>query len=363
MTTDRRVTEKIEDLRARLASARNIVVLTGAGVSVASGLRPYRGPGGLWTDDPDLAGQATLAAFERDPMAAWRVVGTGRSMTRSAQPNAAHRALSAFEASQPASTDFNLITQNIDGLHQRAGSRNVIELHGALRRTRCSAVDCDLEPYDDDTVPDDILPCPRCGSPLRPDIVLFEELIPAKPDWLSKRAVRDCDFFMAVGTSGTVSPASNFVRGAKYAGAFTLYANLDPCLDRSMSSTKRSWAAQRRFSPSSCASPSSHESDCLQSGRSPPQAGGFDRWPPPGLGRRGEYQFAFRAPGVGGQQRTRSGRAVRIQQLSLVVSTSRLMPSTPAGGSSSSSSNRRSRRLTKSLPDGMVTGSLKRITT
>lgn len=218
-------------MHERLASATRIVVLTGAGVSVPSGLRPYRGPGGLWTEDPELAEQATLSAFERDPLAAWRVVGSRRSMVRDAEPNAAHLALARFEAALPETARFHLITQNVDGLHQRAGSREVIELHGALRRTRCSSATCDLEPYDDDTEPADVPPCPRCGAALRPDVVLFEEPIPAEPDWLSKRALRDCEFFLAVGTSGTVSPASNFVRGAKYAGAYALYVNLEPMED------------------------------------------------------------------------------------------------------------------------------------
>jgi NAD-dependent deacetylase len=102
-----------------------------------------------------------------------------------------------------------------------------------LRRTRCTSAQCDLEPYDDDTEPTEVPPCPRCGAPLRPDIVLFEEPLPAEPDWLSKRALRDCDVFLAVGTSGTVSPASNFVRGAKYAGAYALYVNLEPLQDDS----------------------------------------------------------------------------------------------------------------------------------
>jgi NAD-dependent deacetylase len=124
---------------------------------------------------------------------------------------------------------FLLITQNIDGLHQKAGSQNVVELHGTVRRTRCTNDSCISEPFTDNDPHDKQLPrCSTCQSPLRPDIVLFNEEIPPDASWQSKRALRDCDLFIAVGTSGTVSPASNFVRSADYAGARTILVNLEP---------------------------------------------------------------------------------------------------------------------------------------
>ncbi|MEM6295919.1 MAG: Sir2 family NAD-dependent protein deacetylase [Myxococcota bacterium] len=207
---------------------RRIVVLTGAGVSVPSGLRPYRGPGGLWTESPELTAMATLAAAQADPMSTWRAFGSFRKPVVDAVPNEAHAALARAEQSLEGDAELIVLTQNIDGLHQRAGSTRVVELHGNLLRTKCSNNACDLPPFGDDTQPDALPLCPRCGSPLRPDIVLFDEPMPAKPEWDAKRALRDCDLFVAVGTSGTVSPASNFVRSAEYAGARTVFVNLEP---------------------------------------------------------------------------------------------------------------------------------------
>jgi NAD-dependent deacetylase len=207
---------------------RNIVVLTGAGVSVASGLRPYRGPGGLW-EEAGVAELATPQSLAERPRDVWRLFGSVRVAARAAQPNAAHEALAAWERRLDEGATFTLITQNIDGLHQRAGSRNVIELHGSAFRTRCSSVQCDLAPFADDDPHDREMPaCPRCGHALRPDVVLFEEPISGDAEWRSKRALRDCDLFLAVGTSGTVSPASNFVRAAEFARARTVLVNLEP---------------------------------------------------------------------------------------------------------------------------------------
>jgi NAD-dependent deacetylase len=211
---------------------RNIVVLTGAGVSVASGLRPYRGPGGLW-ENTGVAELATPKALAERPGDVWRLFGSVRVEARAARPNAAHEALAAVERKLGDGAQFTLITQNIDQLHQRAGSRNVIELHGSVFRTRCSADACDLQPFDDeDPHAGSRSRCPRCGAGLRPDVVLFDEAIPGGAEWQAKRALRDCDFFLAVGTSGTVSPASNFVRAAEFARARTVLVNLEPMKPR-----------------------------------------------------------------------------------------------------------------------------------
>jgi NAD-dependent deacetylase len=211
-----------------LAVYRKIVALTGAGISVASGLRPYRGPGGLWTENPELAHVATAAAAAADPTALWRLFAGFRVQVRAAQPNPAHLALAEFERRLPVDAKITVITQNIDGLHQRAGSRETIELHGTLQRTRCSNPSCVLEPFVDETSSADPPPCSHCGAPLRPDVVAFDEALPAKAEWDSKRALRDCDLFLAIGTSGTVSPAANFVRSAEYVGARTIFVNLEP---------------------------------------------------------------------------------------------------------------------------------------
>jgi NAD-dependent deacetylase len=210
---------------------RNIVILTGAGVSVASGLRPYRGPGGIW-EEAGVVELATPRALADRPDEVWRLFGPLRAQARAAQPNAGHRAIADLERRLGPGV-VTVITQNVDGLHQRAGSTNVLELHGTIFRSRCSSSACDLAPFDDQDPHDGPAPrCPRCGAVLRPDAVLFDEAIPGGVEWHAKRALRDCDFFLAAGTSGTVAPASNFVRAAEYAGARTVLANLEPMTPR-----------------------------------------------------------------------------------------------------------------------------------
>lgn len=141
------------------------------------------------------------------------------------EPNAGHRALALAEAERPSGTSFTVITQNVDQLHQRAGSREVIELHGSIFRSRCIACDAPSFPDERDEA---VLPrCEACGALLRPDVTLFGEPIPARPEHESKRALRDCDLFVAVGTSGVVWPAAGFVRSAIYAGARTAYVNAE----------------------------------------------------------------------------------------------------------------------------------------
>lgn len=210
----------------------NIVILTGAGVSVASGLRPYRGPGGIW-EEAGVAELATPTSLQSSPEKVWALFGALRQQASTAAPNAAHTALAKVERQLARDRQWTLITQNVDGLHQRAGSRNVVELHGSLFRTRCSSLSCDLEPFHDVEARVSSVPyCTRCGAVLRPDIVLFDEPIPVDAEYQAKRALRDCDLFIAVGTSGTVSPASNFVRSAEYVRARTILVNLEPMKPR-----------------------------------------------------------------------------------------------------------------------------------
>ncbi len=212
----------------KLKQYKNIVVLTGAGISVASGLPTYRGIGGLW-EDGDTARLSTVDIIESDPQAAWRFWGSLRTKADCAQPNRAHETLANCQKYLEPGQSLTVITQNIDGLHQRAGSNDVIELHGSLFVTRCSSAPCSLKPYADKEPHEGALPrCSICHGLLRPDIVFFGEPIPAKADWLAKRALRACDLFLAVGTSGTVSPACDFVRSAQYVGARTILANLEP---------------------------------------------------------------------------------------------------------------------------------------
>jgi NAD-dependent protein deacetylase/lipoamidase len=213
--------------RLDLALYKRIVVLTGAGVSVASGLRPYRGPGGLWEEDPDAPTTASAETMARDPGAVWRLFGPLRAAVHAARPNPAHLALAAAQAALRPDASFTLLTQNVDGLHQAAGSQGVIELHGSLSRTRCSA--CDLPPFPDREPHADGAPlCPRCAAPLRPDLTLFGEGLPVDAEHAARRALRDCDLFLAVGTSGSVAPASSYARSADYVGARTVLVNLEP---------------------------------------------------------------------------------------------------------------------------------------
>lgn len=211
-----------------LSRYQHIVILTGAGVSAESGLRTYRGLGGVW-DEHQVAEYGNARALAEAPAKTWQLFGGLRADIRQARPNAAHRALMQAEAALRSDQNFLIVTQNVDGLHQRAGSRRVVNLHGLLGRTRCSNPACKLLPFDDEQAHQDAVPlCPQCGAPLRPDVVLFDEELPALAMWETKRALRDCDLFLAIGTSGNVSPASNFVRGAEYAGARTVFINLEP---------------------------------------------------------------------------------------------------------------------------------------
>lgn len=217
--------QPLDALAGRLGAARRITVLTGAGVSAASGIPTFRGPGGLWKSfrAEELA---TPAAFARQPALVWEWYDWRRQLIRGASPNAAHDVLAQWTRDRPGTT---LITQNVDGLHERAGSRDVIRLHGSIWHLRCWA-ECDDAPPDwfDDTVPLTPLPprCPHCAGLARPGVVWFgEPLDPA----VYARAVdaTTCDVFLTVGTSSVVYPAAGLVYEAKRRGAFTAEINVD----------------------------------------------------------------------------------------------------------------------------------------
>ena len=137
------------------------------------------------------------------------------------QPTAAHRALAAFEASLPAASELTILTQNVDGLHQAAGSKRVCEYHGSLARWLCDVCDAELTPPDQDATP------LHCDEAMRPAAVLFGEMIPVDAERTAKQALRECDLFVAIGTSGTVQPASSFVRWAEYNNARRVLLNLE----------------------------------------------------------------------------------------------------------------------------------------
>jgi NAD-dependent deacetylase len=196
-----------------------VVVLTGAGVSAESGLKTFRDEGGLW-EGHDVKKVATPEAFARDPDLVHRFYDARRRQLREVEPNAAHRALARLE--HESGHDVLLVTQNVDDLHERAGSRDVLHMHGELLKARCLACGARVE-WREDLLPRP--PCPRCGTPaLRPDVVWFGE-VPYHLDAIYD-ALWDCDVFAAIGTSGVVYPAAGFVRTASSAGARTIEMNL-----------------------------------------------------------------------------------------------------------------------------------------
>ncbi len=203
----------------RLREARRILVLTGAGISAESGVPTFRGPGGLWRElrPEDLA---TPEAFARDPRLVWEWYEWRRQRVAEAQPNPAHHALVALEAR---TSDFTLVTQNVDGLHTRAGGRKVLELHGSLWRLRCAG--CGQE--DDDTrVPLPELP-PRCacGALLRPGVVWFGESLDDDTLRRSFAAAKKAEVVLVIGTSSVVYPAAALPEVSRAHGAFVVEVN------------------------------------------------------------------------------------------------------------------------------------------
>lgn len=207
---------------------KNIVFLTGAGVSVGSGLPTYRGENSSTTVDIQYCGHADRV--KNDPKVLWEFYGSLRQSIQKAQPNAVHFMLAKLEACLADDQRFCLLTQNVDGLHQKAGSKRVIELHGNIEALDCSNDECNEEKNVNSLSAENSPLCEVCGSVLRPGIVLFGEPMPVSTEWSMKKALRSCDLFVAVGTSGTVSPASNIVRSAHYEGARTILLNLEPMI-------------------------------------------------------------------------------------------------------------------------------------
>lgn len=201
-----------------------IVILTGAGISAESGINTFRDAGGLW-ENHRIEDVATPEAFRRDPRGVQAFYNARRRQLRdpAIRPNAAHRALAKLEQTLPG--QVLLVTQNVDDLHERAGSGNLIHMHGELCKARCQTTEA-LVPVDGDLDPE--RPCERCGVPgcLRPHVVWFGE-IPLQMDRIYA-ALAGCERFIAIGTSGNVYPAAGFVAEARAHGADTLELNLEP---------------------------------------------------------------------------------------------------------------------------------------
>jgi len=218
-----------------MVDIRNIVVLTGAGISAESGIATFRGPGGLW-EGHRVEDVCTPQALARDPEMVHRFYDLRRAALAGVEPNAAHRALARLDAEWPG--ELLIVTQNVDDLHERAGATRMLHMHGELLSALCA--DCGARmAWSDDMPPGE--GCAACGAPaLRPDIVFFGEM-PYQMDVI-EGALADADLFVSIGTSGAVYPAAGFVQTAKYHGAQTLEINLD----RSEGS---GWFAESRRGP------------------------------------------------------------------------------------------------------------------
>jgi NAD-dependent deacetylase len=211
-----------EELRRRFKEARRVCVLTGAGVSAESGVPTFRGGGGtaVWKGMPfDVISSAQMV--ERDLKSVWEWFDYRRGLMQTVEPNAAHTALARW---QDWFEDFTLVTQNIDGLHAAAGSREVIELHGNIWRARCMNC-CASEQLSLARTNSRSTHCQNCGGEMRPDVVLFGEILPQKAFESAALKAEQCELFFIVGTSALVYPAALLPEIAKAAGAYTVEVN------------------------------------------------------------------------------------------------------------------------------------------
>jgi NAD-dependent deacetylase len=205
-------------LKAQLQSARSVCVLTGAGVSAESGVPTFRGEEGLWKKfRPEEL--ANFQAFIRNPELVWEWYAFRRKVIRDVKPNAGHIALVEIEKSV---SEFTLVTQNVDNLHQRAGSTSVVELHGNIERSYC--IDCRTRVPDPD-VSTGVPRCEACGGLVRPDVVWFGEMLPVEAFSRAEQAARQCDLFLSVGTSAVVYPAASLPYTAVDHGAYVVQIN------------------------------------------------------------------------------------------------------------------------------------------
>jgi NAD-dependent deacetylase len=223
-TGEQTLLSAIAQAREWLAVARRVAVLTGAGVSAESGVPTFRGAGGLWRQyRPEEL--ATPAAFARDPKLVWEWYDWRRQRIAQAQPNAGHYALAELE--RRLGEGFTLITQNVDGLHERAGNRRVWRLHGDIWLVRCTGCGREERNFD---VPLPVLPphCIACGALLRPGVVWFGEPLPPEALEAGFAAARTAEVCLVLGTSSVVYPAAWIPRYALEAGARVIEMNLEP---------------------------------------------------------------------------------------------------------------------------------------
>lgn len=211
-----------EGLLERLSSATAVAVLTGAGISAESGVPTFRGQEGLWKKfRPEEL--ANFDAFIKNPDLVWEWYSYRRKLIAEVKPNPGHSALAEMETLFP---EFVVITQNIDNLHQRAGSRKVYELHGNIERNYC--IKCGRQYRNEELLLESTAPrCTTCNGLIRPDVVWFGELLPADQYELAEKAARKADLFFSVGTSAIVFPAASLPLIAKESGAYLIEVNLE----------------------------------------------------------------------------------------------------------------------------------------
>lgn len=211
-----------EALKSILSKETKVVVLTGAGISAESGVPTFRGEDGLWKKfRPEEL--ATFDAFMANPQLVWEWYEYRRKIIDEIKPNPAHLALVDF---QNYFEKFDLITQNVDGLHQQAGSKDVVELHGNIKRNKC--IRCGA-PYETmEKVVQGIPPKCSCGGNIRPDVVWFGEMLPQDAINYAFKVSSDCDIFFSVGTSAVVHPAASLPLIAQRSGAYVVEVNVEP---------------------------------------------------------------------------------------------------------------------------------------
>jgi len=208
------------ELRRRFASARRVVVLTGAGVSAESGIPTFRGGGNsaVWKGMPfDVVSSANM--LSRDLPAVWEWFDHRRELLKSVRPNRAHEEIASWQSRIP---ELTLVTQNVDGLHQLAGSKDVVELHGSIWRARCIACNSSFEIS---RTGGRIDACLNCAESVRPDVVLFGEMLPAGVFEAAVAKASDCELCFVIGTSALVYPAAGLPEIAKAAGAYVCEIN------------------------------------------------------------------------------------------------------------------------------------------
>ncbi len=211
----------IERVSQRLSALRSVCCLTGAGVSAESGVPTFRGQGGFW-QGRRAEEVATPQAFQRDPEGVWEFYNYRRKKLLDCKPNAGHAAIVDLEA---IFDDWTLITQNVDGLHRQAGSQNIVELHGNIWTTRCTACCQEIGHFGDKLSRRPT--CGDCGGLLRPGVVWFGEMLPPDALAAAQHAVDRCQAMLVVGTSSAVEPAASMAGWARTHGAMVVEINLE----------------------------------------------------------------------------------------------------------------------------------------